>query len=134
MKRKMTTDRAQVSSVMSGTKIVGGHKVYPITYGHIYWLNDIRKNKILQGKDENDFSMAEICFAFTQDSLSLQRLTGANATKRINALLMGSTATQLTSLFTYAAEQITIHIQTLISPKKAQAQVSRKPAARVRKR
>lgn len=134
MKTKITLAQAQSSSAMATTKTVAGIKVYPVAYGHIYWLRDLRKNKILAGKDENDFAMAEICFAFTNDALSLQRLTGAPVTKRINDLLMGNSVATLSSLFEYAAEQLSIHIKTLVSPKKPTAQVSRKPAARVRKR
>lgn len=130
----MTKEKAQLTAVMAITKTIHGVKVWPVTQGHIIWLREIRKNKILNGKPEDDFAMAEICFAFTQDPLPLQRITGQAATKRVNELLISSPVATLRALFTYAAEQLDIYIKTLASPKKLPAQASRKPAARARKR
>jgi len=130
----MTKEKAQIAAVMATPKTIHGVKVWPVTQGHLTWLRSTRKNKILNGKDEDDFSMAEICFAFTQDPLPLQRITGQAATKRVNDLLVSTPVRTLKALFVYAAEQLDIYIQTLTSPKKQPAQVSRKPAARARKR
>lgn len=130
----MTKEKAQLAAVMAQPKTLHGVKVWPVTQGHIIWLRETRKNKILNGKPEDDFAMAEICFAFTQDPLQLQRITGQSATKRVNELLLSSPVATLRALFTYAAEQLDIYIKTLASPKKAPAQESRKPAARARKR
>mgnify|MGYP000166720174 CR=1 FL=1 len=130
----MTTEKAQLAAVMAQPKTIHGVKVWPVTQGHIIWLRETRKNKILNGKEEDDFAMAEICFAFTQDPLPLQRITGQVAAKRINELLIASPVSTLRALFTYAAEQLDIYIKTLVSPKKLPAQASRKPAARARKR
>lgn len=130
----MTKEKAQLASVMAQPKTIHGVKVWPVTQGHIIWLRETRKNKILNGKDEDDFAMAEICFAFTQDPLPLQRITGQAATKRVNDLLISSPVATLRALFTYAAEQLDIYIKTLAAPKKLPAQASRKPVARVRKR
>lgn len=130
----MTKEKAQLASVMAQPKTIHGVKVWPVTQGHIIWLRETRKNKILNGKEEDDFTMAEICFAFTQDPLPLQRITGQAATKRVNDLLISSPVATLRALFTYAAEQLDIYIKTLAAPKKLPAQASRKPVARVRKR
>lgn len=130
----MTKEKAQLASVMAQPKTIHGVKVWPVTQGHIIWLRETLKNKILNGKDEDDFAMAEICFAFTQDPLPLQRITGQAATKRVNDLLISSPVATLRALFTYAAEQLDIYIKTLAAPKKLPAQASRKPVARVRKR
>ena len=130
----MKTEIAQKKSLLATTKTVAGHKVHSIAYGHILWLRDVRKNKILTKSVEDDFAMAEICFAFTQDPLALQSFTGAKATKSVNDLLLSSSPATLESLFNHATEQITIYCKTLTSPKKAQAQANRKPVARRRKR
>jgi len=130
----MKTETAQIKSVVATTKTVSGVKVWPVTQGHIIWLRDTRKNKIMTGKAEDDQSMAEICFAFTKDPLVLQRIIGQSATKQVNELLIGTPVATLSALFNYAAEQLDIYIKTLTTPKKATAEVNRKPAARARKR
>lgn len=118
------------------TKKVAGHTVWPITYGHIVWLRDLRKNKFILKQTVEDFAIAEICFAFTQEPLALQSIKGATATKRINDLLLSTSPATLTALFTHAIEQFEIHAKTLTLPKKAQAAAPprRKTAARARKR
>ena len=130
----MTLATAQKSSAMATKKTVAGFTVYPITYGHVHWLREIRKNKILCGKAEDDFALAEICYALTKESLPLQSIKGASATKAVNDFLMSGTTAALSALFAYAAEQMEIHIKTLTAPKKQPAQANRKPVARVRKR
>lgn len=130
----MTTQKAQLAAVMAQPKTIHGIKVWPVTPGHIIWLRETRKNKVLNGKPEDDFAMGEICFAFTQDPLPLQRITGQVATKRVNELLIATPVATLRALFVYAAEQLDIYLKTLASPKKLPAQASRKPAARARKR
>jgi len=134
MKKKITLERAQSASVTATTKTIAGHKVWPVTHGHIIWLRDIRKNKIICGKAEDDFAMAEICYAFTQAPLPLQRIVGTKAKTAVETLLIESTPAALISLFTYASEQLEIYLKTLTAPKKQPAEASRKPAARVRKR
>jgi len=130
----MKIETAQKKSLLATTKTVAGHTVHTIAYGHVVWLRDTRKNKIITQGKEDDYSMAEICFAFTQDPLALQGIIGAKATKAVNDLLLSSSPATLASLFVHAAEQLTIYAKTLTTPKKAPAQESRKPAARRRKR
>ena len=130
----MKTATAQKKSLLATTKTVAGHTVHTIAYGHVVWLRDTRKNKIITQCKEDDFSMAELCFAFTQDPITLQGIVGAKATKAINNLLLSSSPATLGSLFNHAAEQLSIYAKTLTTPKKATAAVSRKPAARRRKR
>lgn len=131
----MTTKTAQNKSAYSQPKTVAGHKVYPAAYGHINWIVG-RKNPVMTGKGAvDDYALAEICFAFTQEPKSLQNITGANAKKRANDLLVESSPKTLIELWTYAAEQIEIYHKTLSFPKKAPAQSkNRKTANPARKR
>jgi hypothetical protein len=134
MKTSMKTTTAQRKSLVATTKTIAGHTVYSIAYGHIVWLRDTRKNKVVTSGKEDDFSMAEVCFAFTQDPLVLQGITGAKATKLVNDLLLSSAINTLEDLFNHAAEQLVIYAKTLSTPKKSPAAASRKPAVRPRKR
>ena len=130
----MKSNTAQKKSLIATTKTIAGHTVYSVAYGHVVWLRDIRKNKIITKSAEDDFSMAEICFAFTKDPLALQSFTGAKATKEINDLLLSSSPATLGSLFNHAAEQLEIYCSTLTTQKKTGQSVKKKPIPRARKR
>ena len=131
----MTTKTAQNKSAYARIKTIGGHKAYPVSYGHINWILG-RKNPVMTGKGTvDDYALSEISFAFTQDPKALQGLKGVRAKKLVTDFLMEGTPAVLTALWTHAAEQIEIYHKTLTSPKKAPAQSkSRKTASRVRKR
>ena len=100
---------------------VASHKVYPCTYGHIHWLTE-RKNPLMTQKGNvDDYSLAEICFAFTTDPKSLQN--------------MESTSRTLVALWTHASKEIENYFSSMTVPKKApgQALKKRKPATRAQK-
>lgn len=130
----MTPDAARRKSLTSVTKTVAGLKVWPVAYGHVLWLRDTRKNKILTRGDADDFSVAEICFAFTQDPLALQSITGAKATKAVNDMLLSGSISDLNKLFEHATEQLTIYAKTLPVAKKTPAAPRRANAARSRRK
>jgi hypothetical protein len=117
-------------------QIVSGHKVYPCTYGHIHWLTE-RKNPLMTQKGNvDDYSLAEICFAFTTDPKSLQNVKGAQAKARVTTFLMESTSKVLVALWTHASKEIENYFASMTVPKKVPAQAikKRKPATRARKR
>jgi hypothetical protein len=122
----MKTTEAQIKSITDGPKTIHGTKVWPLAYGHRSWLI-ARKNKVVLGlKNVNDFSIAEFCFAFTKDALSLQNINGVSATKAINDFLFGSSEAKLAAILKHAFEQVAIYQKTMVAPKKAQAAKSRK--------
>lgn len=118
------------------TQTVAGHKAWPCAYGHINWLTE-RKNPVLAQKGKvDDYALAEICFAFTNDPKTLQTIKGAAAKARVTTFLMESTSKSLVALWTHASKQIEEYFASMTVPKKAPAQAtkSRKPATRARKR
>lgn len=127
----MTTKTAYAT-----TQTVSGHKVWPCAYGHIHWLTE-RKNPVMTRKGNvDDYSLAEICFAFTTDPKSLQSIKGAIAKARVTTFLMESTSKSLVALWTHASKEIESYFASMVVPKKAPAQAAknRKPATRARKR
>jgi len=139
MKSTMTPTKAREKSITAVCKIVGGHKVWPLAYGHMLWLRKTRKNRFVAnlGNEKyqaTDFDCVEFCFAFLHDPIALQSLTGVKATKQINDFLLGSTQASLSALFSYSAEQLTIYIKTQPRPKKAMAASRREHVARSRQK
>jgi hypothetical protein len=130
----MTKEKAQLTALMATTKTIHGVKVWPITQGHKIWLIDIRKNKILTKSQEDEFSQAELAFAFTHDPRDLQKIVGKSADNKIKDFLISTPIATLRALSVYSSDQLLIYIKTLATPKKPTAQASRKPAARARKR
>jgi len=116
---------------------VSGHKVWPCAYGHIHWLTE-RKNPVMTQKGKvDDYSLAEICFAFTSDPKSLQSIKGPMAKAKVTTFLMESTSRSLVALWTHASKEIEAYFSTMVVPKKATAQAlprKRKPATRAQKR
>jgi hypothetical protein len=115
---------------------IAGHQVYPCTYGHIHWLKERKNPVMIQKGNIDDYALAEICYAFTSDSKSLQSTKGAQAKAKVTSFLMESTSRSLVALWVHASKEIETYFSSLTVPKKAtsQAAKSRKPAALVRKR
>jgi hypothetical protein len=84
----------------------------------------------------DDYSLAEICFAFTTDPKSLQNIKGTQAKARVTTFLMESTSRSLVALWTHASKEIENYFSSMTVPKKVPGQAikKRKPATRARKR
>lgn len=129
----MTT---KTKSAYAQPQTVSGHKAYPCAYGHIHWLTE-RKNPVMTQKGNvDDYALAEICFAFTNDPKTLQALKAATAKAKVTEFLMASSSKSLIALWTHASKEIESYFSSMVIPKKAPAQAvkSRKPATRARKR
>ena len=132
----MTTKTAQKDAAYAQSQTIGGVKVWPCAYGHIHWLTS-RKNAVITQKGKvNDFVLAEVCFALTNDPKTLQSIKGVQAKSQITSFLMESTSKTLMALWTHASKEIESYFSSMAVPKKAKAQAvkNRKPATRVRKR
>lgn len=133
MKRKMTTARAQTSSINSVAIDSKDDTLYPGTLGHIRWLLD-RGNKTLSTGKMDINSVGEICFAYSTDPEGLQKFKGPRAKAVLDKFMIRMTPDRFSRLQAHAETELMKYIKTLTTPKKPTAQVSRKPAARARKR
>lgn len=112
----------------------GKHTLYPGTLGHRRWLIE-RKNKTLTtGKVDMD-SVIEICFAYTVDSLELQKIQGQKSKDAIRDFGDSLTNEQFLILQEHAETQLLKFAETSVVPKKkASPRTGGKHIARPRKR
>lgn len=112
----------------------GKHILYPGTLGHRRWLVD-RKNKTLTTGKVDMVSVIEICFAYTTDSLELQKIQGAKAKDMIRDFGDSLTNEQFLVLQEHAETQLLKFAETSVVPKKkASPKTGGKRIARPRKR
>jgi hypothetical protein len=105
-------------SVIASTKEIEGIKVWPVSFGAIIWLRDVRKNKLLHGESPTEIDLAEVCFAFANNPLELSSMTKATIDKGVNDLLYGNSVKTLSALMTYCNNQLLDHINSIVVPKK----------------
>lgn len=133
----MTRSEINSSAVMDAPVTRRGHTLYPGTLGHLKWLA-ARKNPVTAGGKVGMAAIVEICFAYSRDSIALQKITGQAAKKALEKFENGLTNEAFAMLQDHAEAQLKKYFQSRVVPKKAAAskgaKKTKKTSSRARKR
>jgi hypothetical protein len=122
----MTTKKKELTqAVLAGTKTIGGHTVYPATYGLIFWLADVRKSPAMHGGKFTLNDIAELCWSFTLPSEQVERIPAKARAAQVKAFMHSMTPEAFTEFQKHAETEILRYFKTTVTPKKPQARPAR---------
>jgi hypothetical protein len=119
MKKEMT------QAILATTKTIGGHTVYPATYGLIFWLADVRKSPAMHGKPFTLADIAELCWAFTLPSEEVEKIPAKTRAVKIKTFMHSMTPDTFNEFQKHAESEILRYFNTAVTPKKPQGRALR---------
>lgn len=107
-------------------KNISGIELYPATFGLISWLCDVRKNPAIMGSDFTLNDVAELCYAFSVPSETLDGLSAKSVKEEVKKFMHVMTPERFNAVQKHAEAEILKYFDTIISPKKKQTKEPKK--------